>query len=141
MQVESLQELLVAMKLQLASVHVVFSSAKTVNKLTVPTGIDRVTVHDLLHAQRRHVTGGNRPSTFVVEFVGHLLRDGDSCGAADKSIITNNALVNPAVTETLLHETRGISNIPCSAPQTVPSTTRERNQCRRKGSRSPWSLA
>ena len=68
------------------------------------------------------------PRDPVVEFVGHLQRNGDSCGAADKSITMNTALVSPAVTETLLHETR-------SAPQTVLSTTteRERNQCRRKG--------
>ena len=72
----------------------------------------------------------------VVEFVSHLQRDGNSCRAADESIIMNIALVNPAVVETLLHETRGISNIPC--PQTVLSTTIERNQCRRKVSRSPW---
>ena len=60
----------------------------------------------------------------VVEFVSHLQRDGNSCRAADNSIIMNIALVNPAVVETLLHETHGISNIPC--PQTVLSTTRER---------------
>ena len=37
----------------------------------------------------------------------------------------NIALVNPAVTETLLHETRGIS--PRSTPQTVLSTTKEKS--------------
>ena len=40
------------------------------------------------------------PRDRVVEFVCHLQRDGDSCGAADKSIIMNIAIVNPAVTET-----------------------------------------
>ena len=60
----------------------------------------------------------------VVEFMSHLQRDGNSCGAADKNIIMNIAHVSPAVAETLLHETRGISNLQC--PQTVLSTTRGR---------------
>ena len=37
-------------------------------------------------------------------------------------------VVDPTVTETLLRGTRGISDVSCSTPQTVLSTTRERNQ-------------
>ena len=55
----------------------------------------------------------------VVEFMSHLQRDGNSCGAADKNIIMNIARVSPAVAETLLHETRGISNLQC--PQNCAS--------------------
>ena len=45
------------------------------------------------------------------EFLDHLLHDGNSCGTADKSNIMNIALVDPAVTEALLHGTNGISEI------------------------------
>ena len=45
------------------------------------------------------------------EILDHLLQDGNSCGTADKSNIMNIALVDPAVTEALLHGTHGISEI------------------------------
>ena len=51
----------------------------------------------------------------------------------DKSVDKLWAFVDPAVTETLLRGTSGISNIPCSALQTVLSTTRERDQCPENG--------
>ena len=71
----------------------------------------------------------------VVEFVGHLQRNGDSCGAADKSIIMNIALVSPAVTEdTSPRDSFSSSN--CAF-----DNKRERNQCRRKGSQPQKSLA
>ena len=40
---------------------------------------------------------------------------------------------DPAVKDTLLRGTSGISSIPRSALQTVLSTTRERDQCTEKG--------
>ena len=62
------------------------------------------------------------------EFLDHLLHDGNSCGTGDKSDKMNITLVDPAVTEALLHGTHGIfGNSPCSTPQTVLSTTREIN--------------
>ena len=45
------------------------------------------------------------------EFLSHLLHDGKSCGTGDKSNNMNIALVDPAVTEALLHGTHGISEI------------------------------
>ena len=76
------------------------------------------------------VRAENKTTNSVKRF---CLEELDSCGNTDKNNIMNIRLVNPAVTETLLRGTHRIANIPCSAAETVLSTTRERNQCRQKG--------